>query len=813
MAGVKGSQPSNLGSPIPNQERQLASQDMFMQMIEERRSAMNAQKQAPSEPQMQANNMDAQPESAPGSNIDFMQLLNERGSSGGEPSLLAPRRVDKMPPEAVSETGEGNFWQRARASFAESDTEVVDWLASNYGINNVRVDNDNNIYFRNEGEAKFRPFDRDDVDFVNDVIADNLRVYAEGVVDVGVGGLSSLVVGPVAGAAIGAMAGMYAADAIKSLIGINDDPERSEAANYALGTGISMAFPGGSALLNKTARGQAVKQTVSEFMSDTTNSVKNSKLMSEVGAKIAKFRESKLIPDRLVKRAARGDADAINNMTIELTSELDILQREGLAEIGTGQSLIPANTLAPDDPNVKLLTESIADLPGWRKYLLSVGNHLTTTFEGIAASAGKFGKDVEYSFVDLMKGVEKSEGAALGRFRQVAADKAELAAKYPAQGGKATARLTNFDNKLAELYESVGVQVKKDGLVEPGFVRGLNPQSIAANSGLSMEEARSLTAILKNYSGRLLKQKDMSPKQMEEFATQIQKDIDKFYNGKPAVSKQLIKLKNGLRDDWDEIISANLPEGEIENYLKQRAKYASVRQNMDKLGKLVKDNELADRALVRSIFKSEGNNLQRIKAVKAVLEGTDPEAWANIKGTYLNQFVGDMAGKYTTVVNGIKMIDGRAILSELDRIGEGATKEIFGNDVNKVKAVLKLADAFAQSIVSPKASTDKLQIGMLKKFYLLFANTLPGTKASAAGDLLVQFIKPMGGASKEQVLAKLTNREWFESTLEGMAENERRGFTKFIDHTLFKLYPPRATTRVKGLRLMNDELVTGEEEE
>ena len=531
MASVqRSSQPSNLISPIPGQEEDVAIPQMTPMSAAQAAPTPEATpaEAAPPEDDMFAQLAQAQPQdAAPPAEDDLFNQLAQAQPAGGD------GQIQVSPAEQVSTFLFGkNVVERARLAFAGNDKEILADLKKRKGDENARLDEDGEIEFRNSKDEKFKRLDPDTTELFADIVIDNLRTVVEGATELSgeqigsaIGGLAGpvgKVVGRVAGGAAGAVGGVKVADWFaEEVLSIGRDEDRDAEAEATGAAVFSLAFSALGPLASKALKGKG--HGITNAAADFENKLPT---LRQAQAKL---------------RSLEGDAEILNKVGFDISFK---------APDGT-DTFAPITALAPENPALKLkiaeaaqneevLNATAAYAQSTRDALFGVLRHIGNISE--KADSGIFSdKGIGLRAELLVRGVKKEQGELIGNARKLAKNEFKnLAAPVP-----------TVEEALKIVSDSLGIQFKDGQRIIP-TVKEASRKLGLSRSSLNVETL--LNTVIK-LQDDVVNKGGLSVDTME----QLIKDLEPAFNNKkdmaiPAFRNTLSTVQSSLRTDFGEVV-------------------------------------------------------------------------------------------------------------------------------------------------------------------------------------------------------------------------------------------------------------------
>lgn len=744
MPGPTGTKPSSLASPIPRttQEEDL---DSLLAQLE---VAPQQTKNQATEPQLPTGNQGGLAETVGGAVEKLPQigeetlesLLDQLGTSSQEPpTQFAEFPTVQLTPEETDLTKDlGNFWLRTKLSFGTTDQEKANILANEFGTANVRI-TDKGVMWKRPDETKFKPYDSSDKTF-NDFTADIARIALESAIDIplravgtavgAIGGATAGTAaapgpGTVGGAVAGGLAGEAIAGAVssiaataagdfvaQSILDIKRDPERSRALEFGVAGTLGAAVP--------MVAQKVVKPAVAKAIASGP--------VDEVIGKINKW-TSKVFEKRAGKHEILAGNPIYTKAAIEETeSNVAMLKKAGFVKQDGDLAFLNASQYDPKNPALASLSAEVKDMPQYAEAIRHQGNVLNDSYESLAKQVGQLtGKDLgTENLGKTILDIDRAQGTLIGDFRKEAI-KSSAGKEMPVTQLKA--KLTDFKTTLGGEFSEI------------------TPMQVAQTfPGLTLQQARILKNTLVNFD-EAAKSGNMPMNTLVGSLALAKRQVDSALpniNSK-SLGIQLLQLKNALVDDELNAIESSIGGKAKESFMAAKQRLFDIKSSREKITSLTEDNDFSRIALTKKLFLSPTTNLSNIRAVKTIIQTEKPAVWDNLKGEFLLQL--KSAHKKSD-----GSIDWTGVRKQFEGLGDEVISEIFDKENRTlVKGFMQVADNANRALVKPIAP--KAKESLVKQIYLLAANTLATTKATAAAGI----IGDIGG--KDKVIQKLLTEQ------------------------------------------------------
>lgn len=711
-------QPSALATPVPGADEEI-DQELLGRLAQQ--FQLPAQEAPPAEAPLVA------PE---GEAVDE-QLLERLG-----------QQFQAVPPQ-LQPGSALEFAERAKFSFAQTETEQRSFLEGLPGVTKVGKEDDEFVLTRN---GKKQRVDPEQFEFFADVFADLARPALETAIEIpaaAAGALAGTAAAPgpgtaaglVAGGAVGAAAATTAGDFVaEQLIGIERDPERSRAQELA----FSAALGGTLNLIGGKLLGVAAKRRLAKEIGE-----ENVAALGKVDRVGEQFRSAieDLSDAGLTTTVEGADGKPINI----LLSNLDINTPE--ARQLTQQLRSSKDFLRIQDElakvhveNIDVILESIGDTQGVRN------------FDKIAEGD----QQIAEKTVNFVRNLKKQEGQRIGEFKARAAK----------QFRTSPAPVERTDQTLVELFEDFGVRREGDELI------GLDPESISRAVAIENPNLlKPIVAVVEDLNETLFNKGGLSPSDLEKFVTRVGRlNESRAISKEGTLKRSVAKLSSALRSDRIDVVEEALPDTLKGEFRQSMQKFASIARNTSEVAELIDGDELATDAFVNSIFKGGKDSLRRLRAVKSVIRSENPALWRELSGEFLNKVVLDASEK------GTERPTIQAIITRLNKFGPDFRKELLADSpfsVKNLQSVLTLAKRFEKTNLD--AASEETITTLLSSFRKIFSPFTDARLNSARNIFNITFGTPK--------VRKLLTQEGLDQFLEAGTLKERK-FRKMIGDIL-----------------------------
>jgi hypothetical protein len=718
MAGVAGSQPSNLKSPTPMEDEMARAEALLADVTPDPAPPKDEEEMARAEALLQETQA---PAVVP--NEEFRRFPQQ------------PVAKDLIDPEAP-EFGYGDdslegLWQRAKIQHATTNPDEVANALENLNYD-VRINETGQVLFKKKNENKFRIFDKNDSDLslraLQTVAIDNMRIGSDGLFEVLSTPFAAVSAGlPAAAAAFGVSGGNAAAalksaeratDAARAVMSmmINDyiaetifeierDPERSQAKEAALTASVAVATPmipglaGATARLGKKSINKAAKK-VSTWVTE---------MFPRIFAK-----------NEVVEKAKFGGMKANVLLQENIRAATEILDENGMAWIdmpdGTKKFVITWPQ-ASGRASLKALQKEVNHLPEVEDYLLRQADHLYDSMTSVIEQAKKnlpvqgpidpnlVIEDVIQNPRSLYKQFYK---VAEARSKNKTFDYSKTKGKIQELAGEANMLASDVDLNVDEARMAEAILA---GYKKPDAMQILAEQIGVENKGYALKYATTLDKVAKQFDGDQTAYKsftnanDILDKQMASMVDKEGKVLKEF----APIHSRLNALKESIATDLETATESAL-EGtqSAENFLKAKQYVQFNEPQIKKLAALVKDNGPLNEGLIRNAFYSR--DPRDVRLLKSLLLKEDPKKWELLQEQALDQLLRDATDELPKQIGETtfkRRINPQKLTEKLSQISDETMSQMFGENAKKqIKAISTLvnqinADVSTQTVGKP----------------------------------------------------------------------------------------------------------------
>lgn len=684
MAGLAGSQPSNLVSPDPAQD--LAKEAM-RGVPDISQPAPQAPAQAPSEaPAAQPEQPPQQAESNP---FDSMDSGQQPQQSSGNPFDDIASPAGDIPADQVKDYGMLPYGisgkplteqikdapARAELSYADGDYEKEQVLSKHFGAGNFRkvTRKDEEFYMVKKEDGKWEKFPAKGIEPIGDV-AGMARLGQEAGVYIGAApevAAASLASGPAApatfigGVALASGLAKSSVDAMKGAIGIKPKESIGEkAGEYVSDIGYSLLGEGAAQGVNRLLADRATQKAAKQGLTQMADESMKSSMQRIKGGS-------------------------------------DILKEAGLIEnVGNTGTPISAAQVGYESPEVKDKIAALRQDKGFQSFLQLQGDNIKNGLYKLFGMAG----DLQSPKNDLAISAKKAsnlalqaEGSLVGNFRTQAKDAA----------GNGTVVMQNSRQVFQNLTDSLGL-IRDDEKLK--FIGGGPGESmidgLQRRTGMTPSEAsqvadklNTIADVVYNQEGRIGFGKMMSL--YDEF-----QGVTKFQGSLQGKGDPIIyDMYQAIRDDTvDNIGSLLKGSGRTQQaYEGQLARYSDLK-DAEKTLKSSFTEGMSSRAFADSIFSGK-YSAGKIAALKRMTQEVSPEAWENVTGSYLKNVIDDSKDEFGKV--DFAKVANNKIFKDQEIV-----QQVWGDKAKYVPMFLDHAEQFQKlSKAAAPYATDEIEEG------------------------------------------------------------------------------------------------------
>lgn len=734
MAGVAGSQPSNLATPTGVPEADPLDAEL---------SKMGG-----------APHQQAQPAQAPVDQVGAPQGAPQfaNGPAIEDPLDAALAQHDAITNSGLSENdladqsmGDqiGNLGMRAKFGFARSDKEKMQVLEDKFGEGNVKkIESKHGTEFRYKDGDKWKPVDPSGLD-IGDIpemartaMEQAVALPAEALGTASAGSEAVTGAGAVAvpatlaaGRAAGMAMGMSAADAFANhVLGIQQDPDRNKAVERTVGAGLSALFGGIS----------------DKFSAMASRSVATA-------------------PSRLAPIEER-----LADVTKTFDSSVKVLEDAKLIKPVDGMET--SYTPQMRDPNNMFMKQEVAKIaqnPKLAPVMQNIDNKITNMGQDMI---NRFSESVGVKpeakgaakYIDLADKADKAEGEAIGAYREAAK-----------QSSTKTGQLSPVDNTqdaVSKVSDHLGMNLSSDA----GKLNKMTSQELVDAGKIGINDTKAADTYLLGPNSLLSKlQKTLVEnggklpfQQIETLRTQasdIAKQVRNDQSIGSGLKKMVFDLEKGLRSDSDTAVGDLISPAAKDAYQASKAKFGALKDAQDTLGNTLERSDIYSSKFGQKIFGNTEKGADSLQAWKTVL-ADQPSAWENIKYNFMD----DMRIK---ALNNEGKVDMGKWAKQLDNLAPEARKELLGTKGEETFKAMKVFIDRANEGQAVNFASQK-ELGSSRSLLVKILSS-PKHIVDSAADL-------MGHALKTDEFARYATQEGQEEMLKGIPRAYRTSAKAFL---------------------------------
>lgn len=766
MAGVKGSQPSNLASTNINAADEEASapqmgdlsgfqQDPESDAEDAAISAQNAQGAAPAaqaKPSLDdifgGSQGQAQASSAPSLDDIF-------GSDNSQ--VVQPDQTDtedtrgSMSLDSLSQQIQ-EAPTRFKASFAKTDKEKEQVLKETYGEDGVKKQ-DGEFYIKKDG--KFRKFDSKNFELISDILDFGRDAIEQGVAGITTvaGTLSAAASNPIAGAyalpvarGIGGALGVDAADKTAEAMGIQRDPERNklkELAGGAVGQSI-----GGAAVDMIPGVARAAGSQAYQLLDHITGG----SLTAMAAKKAAEKQAFKFVPGEKIAQSAVQDVVDLANKVKESGLISDIPGTN--SPISASQAA--ANTL---NPGIQMEAKQVMQTKLGQGYVEEQRKMISNAIDKISKSISEVSPTGPAADESLGKAVNVSADAIQDFYGKTIGSLSGKARKVSEETGE-NISVDGLAKGLSKVSDEFGFKRNGNSLVTPG-----------EDSSFALLP-KPLQLYLKNIQEKVFNSEGkFSFAEAESEMAKISGFIENAPS--PKVQQQLISIKNGIRDDLTNGVGTLLKSKEDQaKFVESKARYSTFKSSVDTLSVIFDKNEVTGRAMTKAIFSDTVGGLDKIRAARNLIEPDNPQLWQRMKADWFKGIIDDAGGDATKIVQ------------KINKLGPEGLQEVFNDKTLKSQDIKEFGNLLS---VINKSGMDKLsgpELGRMARLGYVAKRLLKGDVGSVAemygSSPNAQEFFSRGGIAKLTQIVPKKDQPFFKSVGEMVAEKANKTAKQMI---------------------------------
>jgi len=647
------------------------------------------------------------------------------------------------------------FTDRLRAGLGANDTEKLGFLKNKYGENNALM-KDGKIHFRRSEGEKFKKFDPETFELLNDIVADFSReiVQEASMVPGEVGGaIMGSAVAPGVGTAGGVALGRAAstpmananADALARAAGVPFDPQRNQRTENIMGMGIEAVLP---------------------------------PVAGKVIGAIAK-RLPGTAAYKLAKEAGKKEVIALSEQSNEVAKAVQFLESEGRAARIDGAAVgvpganvsLMGHHLNPDNPALQGLADTAASSPKFINAQTQLAQDWGASLQNTLTEIGRRNNPGPYKPEKLAEAVtnavfevEKAEGKAIGQFKAKALVelKNERLPLNQQTVENVTGLLNQFGFRPALKEQRTVLRKGAKGVVpgQPTLSQGKQVTSKVMQEWRQPKDVKSLVGKMGLTSPGEIR---AVTNQLNELAKGLENGmtigrLEEVRNTIGALSQRLRgtqagaamgKLSKDLRQTYRQGIEAGLTDPfERKAFNEAMDEFTLIKGNIETL-KGALDSEQSAKAIVKNIFTGK-ENLQKVKAIKKL----SPESFAGLKEEWINQMLIDFSSRESKT--GFKS---GAFLDAIDKkYGKEFVHEVLndgpGPGMETVRKLLMVNERIESQLKNKKV--DQLSEGQKKSVMDILVGLVGGIKFKTTNGLSSLFT---GMGKEEKALMEIMTRD------------------------------------------------------
>jgi len=722
MAGISGMGiPSSIKAPVPGETE---DQDLVNQALSVKMPA--AQPSAPAEVDLDALFAEAV---APA--VDLDALYDEAVGGGAEIDSRGTGTV--MDGESMLNSLGQQIEEapaRFQASFAKTDKEKRFVLERKYGKENVRGTGED-FEIKKPGKKNWTKFDSDNFEIIGDLLdwggdaveqgitegatlAALPAVTAEVAASPATAGTSLLAVpGTIALArGGGAVAGTAARDAVQGLMGIPRDESRNALLEYGTNAGLNA-----------------------------------------LGGHLATWAGGKLAARKAAKEAGKlmSPAELFKN-EIALTQEASKI----LKESGLYTEELSLIELAPDSREAKELFSRIASDPKVEQIFKLKNEAFDAANKNFYDSVSRFTGNkpgVGQKIGDHVEEIRKAEGKIIGDYRK----------QFLEQAGDGDIPVPKLQQKIAEVADSLGFQVKDNQLIKPTIEQ-------LEELGYSKEGAKNLSSLVDKLNQKLYNQDGrVSAKELDGLYNQWSKITDNLWKRGEGADKayrnSATKIKDAIRDAYTEKIGVVLDGND--GYKKSLAEFSGIQKNMAQVIDTMDKDKISSMAMSKHIFSKGADGLDDLKAMKGLLKDR-PDLFEELTGQYYSDLVRESTDK------GSGRIDWNRVNKKVSSLGPEMLEEMMGGDAKKKLDALEVIGTNLSKAQKMGGIDGPMEASIVKNMGVALASQSPHT----AGTLALQLISQ---SDPTKVFASFLEKNGIENFLKKAPKSKQPLFRKVLN--------------------------------
>ena len=760
-------QPETLDSPIPNAGRDIASNNISLDF-----SGLDTQEEPAREFPKPGDSdfaLDASALETPVMMNDEFGVPVEMDPSG---PLGGTFSEETLNPEQLGAT-------RFAVGLLKTPKEKEQFLQQRLGPDNVKR-TDDNFLVRWPGKKSFKKLDSESFELFADLFSDESRATLSGMAASSAMGAAMVapthpaakfLTVPIAGW-MGASGSLAAIDAAATnILGVDRDPARG-------GT----AFDPETMLVDKdrTEYKKAVEM-VQENLSEGATTAAIEGMFKAIGlvAKGQRMSSKSMKNIRETPPPTRAKENVENMVEANVVVERLAVENGNIVNIPGTDTKVPANfVLGTGDAQLQAIGDSVLPSNEGQKIIEITRNNLVEAVDDLNVDV--FGKEVMGKV-----GKRKANPTILGnKVRTLLRKKRREEGRAMQQMINEARDLPNPPNiqtihtaePLNEIMAEFGIKPRIGGVLE--FPEGFDKmvRNRMKSLGADKEMVAEATKDFKDMLVKLHKIRDgvaLDPRKgindfgsYNNFVEDVNALTATFMNtpGKTGgIGAMTARLNAALRLDRVDIIDQHLLQSDnLQRSFGARVKgYRDAIVAEKALGKLMNENIIANKAVIKGLFGTTPKKIERLHAVKNFLENSNPEAWASLKASFIEQVMKEStdAGKLNFKKFHKKMFDD---------FGDDYVQSVFGKkDYSDLKKVLALGGQFERLV---KKGSGENARGIFKEMVGVVASVFRGS-GSMGLNPSSNFLR--FGTSERKRLMQILDQKPIEYYIEGVAPEYR----------------------------------------
>jgi hypothetical protein len=447
---------------------------------------------------------------------------------------------------------------------------------------------------------------------------------------------------------------------------------------------------------------------------------------------------------------------------------------------GEGAVLLPhqANTAVPEFAETASNAARGPEANQFRNFLVKQGETFAQAWQKVTKSADQLATTALTAASRLdpanasqtISAADRAWGGTIGQYKKEAISNA----------GDQTFAASRFGDALQDAAKLAGFQLRNDGTVDFSLRVRPDADSVAEKLSISKDQAQELINRLVVYGDKMFNtKKQLTLREMNEMYDFLaRKSKDAFGKSDVSYSYRGIfnQLKNGIRDDFSESMGAERVLGEAKRaeFLLAKERFTAVKSAAEELSGLVDKDNMSAKAMAQYLFSNNKDSLDRIAALKPILEMENPGAWDRI----VDDWMGSLTQQYAVVGDEGKLIGGinwAGLEKHLNGKPE-IMKEVFGDRAKNIMALIRTGRQVQQGTAKSGlfSAKDAAQL----------ANNMIGVAPVAAKDpmFLVRLLRGMGGP--EASMREMLSRGGRNEILKRVSSGNRSKVARILDQVI-----------------------------